>query len=145
MKYFIFILFLTSCGFRTHQIETQQKRCTRRYEKLMDLYVYSNVDEMPLYPGGMNSLSTFFLKHLAYPPRDENKALQTRLFLTFIVDTLGNVIAPGIDKKTKRDYSPLDMEALRLAKLMLKWEPGKCNGEKVPVRVTFPIMISPQM
>lgn len=145
MKYLIFILFLTSCSFKTHQIETQQKRCTRHYEKSIDLYVYSNVDEMPLYPGGMNALSTFFLKNIVYPPLEENKVIQTKLSLTFIVDTVGNVISPGIDKKSKRDYSPLDIEALRPVKLMLKWEPGKCNGEKVPVRITFPITINPQM
>ncbi|MFA4868968.1 MAG: hypothetical protein WC623_12250 [Pedobacter sp.] len=144
MKYFIFIFLLTSCSFRAEQIKRQQKSCRGYYEKSIGSYIYTSVDEMPVYPGGMNALSLFFAKNMVYPPQEENKTLQTKLFLTFVIDTLGNSRVLAKASISKRNNSLIDNEVLRLTKLMLKWEPGKCNRDKVSVRLTIPFVISPQ-
>lgn len=145
MKYLLFIFLLASFGFKTSQFETLQGDCVRYYDKSVGSYVYTQVDEMPVYPGGMNSLFSFFKKNMTYPQLKKDEVLQTKVLITFVVDTLGKVRAIAIDKKDKRVYSSLDLEALRVAKLMMKWEPGKCSGLKVPVRMKFPMIISPQL
>lgn len=145
MKYLLIIFLLASFGFKTSQVETLQGDCVRHYDKSFDSYVYTQVDEMPVYPGGMNSLFSFFKKNMTYPKLKKGEVLQTKVLITFVVDTVGKVCALAIDKKDKRAYSSLDMEALRVAKLMMQWAPGKCSGLKVPVRMKFPMIICPQL
>ena len=145
MNYLLFIFLLSSFGFKASQFETSQGGCVRHYDKSVGSYVYTQVDEMPVYPGGMNSLFSFFKKNITYPQLKKDEVLQTKVLITFVVDTLGKVHAIAIDKKYKRAYSSLDIEALRVAKLMMKWEPGKCSGLKVAVRMKFPMIICPQL
>ena len=61
-----------------------------------------------------------------------------RIVTEFIVDISGNVTNIHLVKGLE---SSLDEEALRLLRESPKWEPGRVNGEAVPVRIQFPVIL----
>lgn len=136
---------LINCIFRTYQTKNKQKNCKRYYDKAMHSFVYTSPDEMPEYPGSLVKFYSFLSKNTIYPIVKENEVIQSKVLLTFIVDTLGNARALAIHNKPMQYYSPLDISVLNAAKQMKKWKPGKCNGKKVFVRVNTYIIITPQI
>ena len=57
--------------------------------------------------------------------------------ISFIVNTDGTISDIKVVKKAHR---LLDAEALRVAKLMPKWEPGKDHGKVCRTMVAIPIV-----
>jgi protein TonB len=98
--------------------------------------VFLIVEQMPEFPGGETALRTYIAKHIKYPPNAQEMGIQGKVYVTFIVDSGGNVtkatIARGID-------SALDKEALRVINTLPKWTPGKQRGKPVSVSYTVPI------
>ncbi len=94
-------------------------------------------NQLPQFPGGIDSLNAFLLKNITYPSanNDQNKdnVFKTEnVYLKFLVNEDGSVsnayILTGMNKE-------FDNEALRAVKLMPKWIPGKKDG--VPVKVWY--------
>lgn len=143
MKYFIFTLGFITVFFNKTSL-AQQSFCQKYYDKSMRSFVYTTIDQMPEYPGGFGSFFSFFARRIKY---DDVKfeSRQSKVTLVFIVDTLGCVKNASIYKKVSKNYSKLENEYLNLLPKTLRWEPGKCNGKKVPVRLKVPFLISPQM
>ena len=95
------------------------------------------VEQMPTFPGGQEKLMTFIGKTIDYGPVYQGNGTQGRVIVKFIVDKEGNVVNPQI----ARGIDPfLDKEALRVVKLMPKWNPGVHKGKKVAVWFTVPVM-----
>lgn len=126
--YFLFSisLFLISLtGF------AQKKTVAKTPEK-----VYQFAEKMPEFPGGADSLFSFMIRNIKYPPEAYQNNIQGKVFLSFVVDTLGTVK----DIQFLKNLDPfLDAEAMRVVKLMPKWNPGKENGRKVSVKYTLPV------
>jgi protein TonB len=82
-------------------------------------------------------LDDFFKKHIRYPQPAKDGNIQGVVYLTFIVDTKGDVY----DIKIAKGAHPLlDNEVLRVAKMMPKWEPVKDeNGEVVEYQYNKPV------
>ena len=59
------------------------------------------------------------------------------MVLSFVVETDGSITDPQVVRGV---HPLLDEEALRVAKLMPKWEPGYQNG--IPVRVKYNIPVT---
>ena len=94
--------------------------------KLDPSYVYEIAEEMPEFPGGVEAYVKWFSEHVK--PHEEIG----RCVVQFIVEKDGSISDP----KIIRSKTPtLDAEAIRLAKAMPKWKPGKNNGK--PVRVKY--------
>jgi TonB family protein len=94
--------------------------------KLDPSYVYEIAEEMPEFPGGVEAYVKWFSEHVK--PHGEIG----RCVVQFIVEKDGSISDP----KIIRSKTPtLDAEAIRLAKAMPKWKPGKNNGK--PVRVKY--------
>lgn len=98
--------------------------------------VYMVCDEMPKYPNGMQELMKFLQKNINYPEDCEKAGVQGRVIVQFVVDKEGNIIEP---KVVRGIHESLDKEALRVIKMMPKWEPGKQDGKPVSVKHTVPI------
>jgi TonB family protein len=147
MKYLILVLLLTSCNSYRTTIKSQENKCARHFDRSFGNYVYDfvSLDEVPEYPGGTQAFSSFIVGNLKYPTENEQPDLQGSVHLAMIIDTMGNPKNLEIYNKSVDKYSALDKEVLRSAKLMSKWKPGKCNGKKVPVKVSSRIFIDPQM
>ena len=97
---------------------------------------YTVVENMPQFPGGEKELMNYIARNLRYPVEAQQKGIQGKIILRFIVTKLGKVenaeVIRGID-------ASLDKEGLRVVKSLPDWIPGEQNGEKVDVYYTLPI------
>jgi TonB family protein len=98
--------------------------------------IFFIVEDMPEFPGGEPELRKFIANNIEYPAIAQEKGIQGRVYVTFVVDKNGEVanarIARGVDPS-------LDKEALRVVNSLPKWTPGKQRGEAVNVSYTVPI------
>ena len=100
--------------------------------------VYTVCEVMPEFPGGQGKLLQFLATSIKYPAEAFEKKEEGRVTLTFIVEKDGSIS----DIKVARSVSPsLDAEAVRVAKSMPKWTPGKNkDGEIIRIAYTVPVI-----
>ena len=99
--------------------------------------VFTVVEEMPQFPGGMGEAMRFLAKNIRYPAEAQKAKIEGRVIVRFVVTRDGKVS----DAEVVRGVSPdLDAEAIRVVGLMPDWIPGKQRGKAVPVKYTMPIM-----
>lgn len=97
---------------------------------------YRAVEQMPSFPGGTKAMMEFLSKNTQYPEEAAKKGIQGTVFVQFVVEKDGSIK----DVKVIRGKHPLlDAEAVRVAKLMPKWTPGKQDGKAVRVEFTMPV------
>ena len=98
--------------------------------------VFTVVEQMPEFPGGEAALNDFLDKNMQYPTMAKEQGVQGKVWIGFIVDKFGNVsnveLLRGIG-------GGCDEEAIRVVKLMPRWNPGKQSGRPVIVKFRFPI------
>lgn len=95
-------------------------------------------EEMPEFAdGGVPGLMKFLGSNVKYPAEAQEKGIQGRVIVQFIVEkdgSLSNInVVRGIDPL-------LDKEAVRVIQASPKWIPGKQRGEAVRVKFTVPIV-----
>ncbi|SES83047.1 energy transducer TonB [Prevotella sp. kh1p2] len=91
---------------------------------------------MPSFPGGTKALMDFIAANLKYPAEYAENCIQGRVVVSFSV----NPDSTCTDFKVVHSVdSLLDAEALRVLKLMPKWNPGSRNGRPVKVRYAVPV------
>lgn len=95
------------------------------------------VQDTPKPVGGWVAFMKWLTKTLRYPPTAKAQKVQGTVLLTFIIDAEGNV---G-DVQVKKSVEPsLDQEALRVGKMIRKWEPAMKNGKPVRAMIGIPIV-----
>ena len=98
--------------------------------------VFDVVEEMPQFPGGPQALFEFIEKNIKYPAEAEDKCVQGRTIVTFVVNENGSISSV----KVVKSVDPLlDREAQRIVRSMPHWIPGKQNGHAVKVKYTVPV------
>ena len=95
------------------------------------------VQELPMFPGGMTEFVKWLTKNLKYPTAALRSKIQGKVMVSFIVNTDGTI---SDIKVVKNAHRLLDAEALRVAKQMPKWEPGKDHGKVCRTMVAIPIV-----
>lgn len=101
--------------------------------------VYDVVEQMPEFPGGTGEMFMFLSKNIKYPKEAMEQNQQGRVIVKFVVCSDGSLC----DVAIVRSISPsLDAEALRVVKMMPKWNPGKQGGKPVDVKFVIPISFS---
>ena len=98
--------------------------------------VYTFVEEMPSFPGGIEALNAFINANLKYPSIALEKGIQGRVYVSFVVGKDGEIKNVKVSRNVD---SSVDQEAMRIVKSMPNWKPGKQNGEMVEVAYTIPI------
>jgi protein TonB len=98
--------------------------------------VFSSVNVVPEFPGGLNSLGQFLAHFMRYPTKAREGNVQGRVIITFVVERDGTLTNFKI---TRGIGSGCDEEALRVMKLSPKWRPGMQNGKAVRVRYSVPL------
>lgn len=92
--------------------------------------------KMPIFPGGEKGLMNYISNKVVYPAAAREQGIEGKVYVRFCVTKFGTVdrvsIARGADPL-------LDKEALRVVKLLPKWQPGENGGRKVSVWYTVPI------
>ncbi len=104
-----------------------------------DTTVYTKVDVLPEFPGGVDGFMKFMRTNLRYPAEAKKQKVQGRVNVNFVVErdgSLSNVKAVG------RPNALLTDEALRTVKASPRWTPGKQNGKTVRTMYTVPVMFS---
>nr|MBC7613588.1 TonB family protein [Pseudopedobacter sp.] len=105
-------------------------------EQPLDNQVFTNVEQLPTFPGGLKEFQKFLSENLKYPAKARENNIQGRVFLHFTVEKDGSLS----DIKVVRGIgSGCDEEAVRVLAISPKWNPGKQNGKVVRVSYTIPI------
>lgn len=100
--------------------------------------VYQVVEQMPQFPGGSNGLMTYLRNSIIYPKEARDANIQGKCFVTFVVDSNGNIKDARVQKSSGNEA--LDKESVHVVESMPRWTPGKQNGKNVAVQYTLPIM-----
>jgi len=91
---------------------------------------------MPSYPSGDNARIDFMVKNITYPEKAKKNNIQGTVFVTFVIETDGSIT----NVKVLRGIGGgCDEEAVRVIKLMPKWNPGMQRGEAVRTQFNIPI------
>ena len=98
--------------------------------------VFTVVEEMPQFPGGMAECQKFLAKNLNYPVELQKAKVEGRVIAQFVVGKDGSISNVSIARSV---HPELDAEAIRVIKMMPKWTPGKQRGKNVAVKFTIPI------
>jgi protein TonB len=94
---------------------------------------------MPEFPGGMKQLYDFIRRTLRYPAEAQRQGLEGTVVVSFVVGKTGEIS----DIKVMKDFGGGSAEeAVRVIKSMKPWQPGRQNGQPVPVRFTLPLRFS---
>ncbi len=98
--------------------------------------IYTAVENIPEYPGGMEALMRYLSMNIRYPEEAMKADIQGRVIVKFVVNQDGSVsdaeVVRGVDES-------LDKEALRIVSTLPKWTPGTVNGKPVDCYFNLPI------
>ncbi|GHV29511.1 hypothetical protein FACS1894177_00520 [Bacteroidia bacterium] len=98
--------------------------------------VFSYVEELPQFPGGDAALQKWLSSNIEYPKIASEQGIQGKVVVRFIIRSDGSVD----DVQIVKSLDPAcDEEALRVIKMMPKWNPGKENGKAVSVYYNLPV------
>lgn len=101
-----------------------------------DNQIFTAVEVVPEFPGGISEFGKFLSKNVRYPQSARDQNLQGRVIASFIVEKDGSLT----DLHIVRGVAPaLDNEALRVLAMSPKWKPGIQNGRLARVAYSVPI------
>ncbi|MEE1946162.1 energy transducer TonB [Pedobacter sp. KR3-3] len=100
------------------------------------VYSFVSMKHPPTYPGGIAALYKFLAQNIKYPKEAAEKNIQGNVFVSFIVGKDGSVSDIKVDRKIG---GGTDEEAIRVLKMMKKWNPGTENGKVVKVAYNMPV------
>ena len=105
-------------------------------EEVHEQEVFTIVEEMPDFPGGMQKLADYLAKNIKYPQMARESGIQGRVFINFVIEPDGSV---SNIKVLRSLGGGCDEEAVRVVKSMPKWKPGKQRGKPVRVSYNLPV------
>ena len=97
---------------------------------------YWSVEQMPQFPGGDAALQEYIQAHIKYPAKALKNRIKGHVIVQFVVDKNGKIGKVKVLRSVDKD---LDKEAIRVAKSLPKFTPGRQNGQAVSVWYTLPI------
>ena len=100
---------------------------------------YWSVEQMPQFPGGDAALQEYIQAHIKYPAKALKNRIKGHVIVQFVVDKNGKIGKVKVLRSVDKD---LDKEAIRVAKSLPKFTPGRQNGQAVSVWYTLPITFS---
>ena len=103
--------------------------------------VYTVVEQMPEFPGGVQKLLDFISQNIQYPQTAMKQNVQGRAIVQFVIEKDGSLSNFNVLRSVHPD---LDAEAVRVVKSMPKWKPGMQKGEPVRCKYTLPVMFKLQ-
>lgn len=97
--------------------------------------IYTKVDEIPEFPGGLAALKLYLVKNTKYPEDAKKNTIKGIVQVQFVITKDGNVEKVSIKKGANE---MLDVESIRVVKSFPKWKPAKRNGKSVNAWVVIP-------
>jgi len=107
-----------------------------KVEVVVEAEIFVIVEILPEYPGGDEARIRFLQENLVYPKFAREAQLEGKVYIGFVVEPDGRLTNFSV----VRSVAPiLDEEAMRVVKMMPKWNPGKQRGRAVRVQFQVPI------
>ncbi|MDR4987532.1 MAG: energy transducer TonB [Bacteroidales bacterium] len=105
-------------------------------EEVDEDVIFTVVEDQPEFPGGEAARQRFLEENLRYPQMAREAGIQGTVFVTFVVETDGSVT----DVRILRGIGGgCDEEAMRVVRMMPRWQPGRQRGQPVRVQFNMPI------
>lgn len=98
--------------------------------------IYSVVEEMPEYPGGMKAFVNYLKRKLVYPPQAKKENLEGVVAVQFVVEKDGRITSPTIVRSLRAD---MDSAALTAIRNMSNWIPAREHGMRVRCKYSVPV------
>lgn len=98
--------------------------------------IFMIVEEQAKFPGGDLELMKFVGKKIKYPAIARENNIEGRVIVKFVVNEDGSISQAQVLRDIGGGCGD---EALRVIKMMPKWEPGKQRGKAVKVWFTMPV------
>jgi len=102
-----------------------------------DKILFRVIEELPEFPGGATEFMKWLTRNLRYPTSAEEKKIEGKVIVSFIVNKNGSISDIKIIKSLDPDC---DSEVLRVMKKMPKWKPGTEKGRPVRSEYVIPII-----
>jgi protein TonB len=110
-------------------------------EEVVEAEIFTVVESMPEYPGGMGALMKYLAENIKYPPLAKESGIQGRVFINFVVEPNGAI---SNVKVLRGIGGGCDEEAVRVVSKMPNWKPGKQRGKAVRVSYNLPVKFTLQ-
>ncbi len=114
-------------------LEPEEKTIIIDEKKVFELV---DIQELPTYPGGDEAWMTIVAQNVHYPVMAVESGTAGTVFVKFVIEPDGSI-------SNITSVRPLgagcDEEAIRVVKMLSKWNPGRQNGKAVRVWLTLPI------
>jgi protein TonB len=110
-------------------------------EEIVEAEIFTVVESMPEFPGGMGKLMTYLATNIKYPPLAKESGIQGRVFINFVVEPDGKISQV---KVLRGIGGGCDEEAVRVVQGMPKWKPGLQRGKPVRVSYNLPVKFTLQ-
>ena len=124
-KYFFLLLFILTISSFNKKANAQNN----------DTEILTFVEGMPTYIGGETARINFINKHIKYPKEARKNNIEGPVYVSFIIEKDGSITNINLIRDIGGGCGE---EAMRVVKLMPKWNPGKQNGEFVRVQFMLP-------
>jgi TonB family protein len=98
--------------------------------------VFTVVERVPEFPGGIKSLYEYLGANIRYPEAAAKAKVQGKVFVSFVVTSEGDIKDIQILKGLGFGA---DQESIRVVSTMPRWKPGMQSGKPVNVRYNLPI------
>ena len=98
--------------------------------------IYSVVEEMPEYPGGMKAFVNYLKRKLVYPPQAKKENLEGVVAVQFVVEKDGRITSPTIVRSLRADMASAALTAIRN---MPNWIPAREHGMRVRCKYSVPV------
>ncbi len=122
--YLLFALILVSISLKAQQEEN---------------VVYTAVEVMPTFPGGDAARVKFLADNIEYPDFAKESGITGTVIVSFVINETGDVtdvtLVRGIG-------GGCDEEAIRVTRMMPRWNPGTLDGKAVKVQYNMPFSFS---
>lgn len=98
--------------------------------------IYSSVEKMPEFPGGMKNFKKYIDRNLKYPEKAKKAQIEGVVVMQFVVEKNGEIT----NTKVMRRLNPeLDTIAYKLIEEMPRWTPASDYGITVRCKYSVPI------
>lgn len=110
---------------------------TKREHVKPDTTIYTSVDQIPEFPGGLEKFGAYISK-MKIPPLDTTDNTQGRVIIQMIVEKDGSLTHV---KAIRGGNSAMDRAYVEYIRSSPKWKPGLIRGKPVRVMYSVPITV----